>query len=110
MAHLGSHTSNIHHGPESAATSLLFDADKSSQIEPVSEVKKTKLCIKEPLEEKSPGKRMHVPRNASPADTGPSKAERLKGIVGDVLVLFLQIFFCPGAAWRASDRQVQSVH
>lgn len=56
MSHLSSPTLNIHHRPESSATSLLFDADKSGWIEPVSKVKKTNLCIKEPLEEKSPRK------------------------------------------------------
>lgn len=56
MARLSSHTLNIHHGPESRTISLLFDADKTSQIEPVSKVKKTKLCIKETLKEKVPRK------------------------------------------------------
>lgn len=56
MAQLSSHTLNIHHGPESRTISLLFDADKTSQIEPVSKVKKTKLCIKETLKEKVPRK------------------------------------------------------
>lgn len=86
MAPLSSHTLNIHHGPESSTTSLLFDADKSSQIEPVSKVKKTNLCIKERLEEKGPRKcppdctaagNMHTRRR--PADGRQNNVNTLSG-------------------------------
>lgn len=79
MSHLTSHTLNINHGPESSVASLLFDADKSSWIEPVSKVKKTNLCIKKGAERKESVQDAVIPtaslqRNHTPADIQPSEA------------------------------------